>query len=88
MSGRVHGNDATYGSGGFERTLAQPICFKEIRFIDRDYIVESHVRIWNISMSFTLFSNHDLVANTHLLAASEDKSGGAQRLILAATDFH
>ena len=71
-SKKVRGNDAEDGSRGFERTHAQPNHFREKHFMNRDYIVEGHVLICNISLVLTTFSNHDLVANTHLLAASEE----------------
>ena len=71
-SGRLRGNDAEDGSGGFERTHAQPKYFREKQLMSRDYIVEAHVVLCNISMVLMTFSNNDLVANTHLLAASEE----------------
>ena len=40
--------------------------------MSRNYIVEGHVIICNIPLVFTAFSNNDLVAGTHLLAASEE----------------
>ena len=45
VNGRVRGNDAEDGSGGFERTLAQPNDFREKWLMNRDYIVERHVMI-------------------------------------------
>ena len=72
-SRKVRGNDAEDGSRGFERTHAQPNHFREKHFMNRDYIVEGHVIICINSLVLITFSNNDLVANTHLLAASEEK---------------
>ena len=71
-SRKVRGNDAEDGSRGFERTHAQPNHVREKHFMNSDYIVEAHVVICNISLVVTKCSNNDLVANKHLLAASEE----------------